>query len=174
MGIFGTIQEFWIHFRYPGSNKIFQQFYQTAHDMVTTQANRELAITFSITASTVTTLLSRRNIANWLCRKKTQFTKLFLVLIVLIDVLIIYLTAIPLKNGSADTIFTEFVKIFFHHSYLSKTFLSYQGTNFHSKLMAEIPKLLEVELQLATLKHPQTVRSLKRSLAAYKWTLTLN
>ena len=80
----------------------------------------------------------------------------------------------PLTNGSADTVARELVKIFCQHSYLPSTLLSDLGTNFTSKLMAELTKLLEVKLKLAMLKHPQTIGVVERSQAALKWILKLN
>ena len=40
--------------------------------------------------------------------------------------------------------------------------------------MADLTKLLEVELKHATLKHPQTIGVVERSHAALKWILKLN
>ena len=91
-----------------------------------------------------------------------------------IDVLTKYLFAVPLTNGSADTVARELVKIFFQHSYLPSTLLSDLGTNFTSKLMAELTKLLEVKLKHATLKHPQTIGVVERSHAALKRIQKLN
>ena len=91
-----------------------------------------------------------------------------------IDVFTKYLFAVPMTNGSADKVARELLKIFFHHSYLPSTLLSDLGTNFTSKLMAELTKLLEVRLKLATPKHPQTVGEVERSHAALKRILKLN
>ena len=91
-----------------------------------------------------------------------------------IDVFTKYLFAVPLTNGRAATVARELVKIFFHHSYLPSTLLSDLGTNFTSKLMAELPKLPEVRLEHATLKNPQTIGVVERSHAALKGILKLN
>ena len=85
-----------------------------------------------------------------------------------------YLFAVPLTNGSADTVARELVKICFQHSYLPSTLLSDLGTNFTSKLRAELAKLLEVNLKHATLKHPQTIGVAERSHAAFERILKLN
>ena len=85
-----------------------------------------------------------------------------------IDVFTKYLFAVPLTNGSADTVVRELVKIFFQHSYLPSTLVSDLGTNFTSKLMAELTKLLEVKLDLATLKQPETIGVVEGSHAALK------
>ena len=63
-----------------------------------------------------------------------------------IDVFTKYLFAVPVTDDSADTIAREVVKIFFQLSYLTSTLLSYLGTNFTSKLIADLTKLLEVKL----------------------------
>ena len=74
-----------------------------------------------------------------------------------VDVFRKYLFAVPLTNGSADTVARELVKIFFQHSYLPSSLLSDLGTNFTSKLMAELTKLLEVKLKHEyTHKHAET------------------
>ena len=63
---------------------------------------------------------------------------------------------------------------FFQYSYLPSTLLSDLGTNFTSKLVAELTRLLEVKLKHATLKHPQTIGVVERSHAALKRILNLN
>ena len=91
-----------------------------------------------------------------------------------IDVFTKYLFAVPLTNGSADTVARELVKIFFQHSYLPKTLLSDLGTTFTSSLMAELAGLLEVKLKHATLKHPQSIGVVERSHDPLKRILKLN
>ena len=91
-----------------------------------------------------------------------------------IDMFTKYLFAVPLTKDSADTVARELVKIFFQHSYLPSTLLSDLGTNFTSKLMAELTKLLEVKPKHATLKHPQTIGVVERSHAALKRIIKLN
>ena len=90
-----------------------------------------------------------------------------------IDVFTKYLFAVPLTNCRADTVARELVKISFRDSYLPSTLLSDLGTNFTSKLMAELTKLLEVKLKLATMKQPQTIGVVERSHAALKRILKL-
>ena len=91
-----------------------------------------------------------------------------------IDVFTKYLFAVPLTNGSADTVARELVKTFFQHSYLPTTILSDLGTTFTSSLMAELTKLLEIKLNHATLKHPQIIGVVKRSHVPLKKILKLN
>ena len=74
-----------------------------------------------------------------------------------IDVFTKYLFAIPLTNCSADTGARELVKILFQHSCLPSTLLSDLGTNYTSKLMTNLTKLLEVKLKHAILKQPQPI-----------------
>ena len=85
-----------------------------------------------------------------------------------------YLFAVPLTNVRADTIARELTSIFFRHSYLPKTFLSDLGTSIVSELLHELTKLLEIQLEHASLKHPQTVGVVERSLSALKRILKLN
>ena len=74
-----------------------------------------------------------------------------------IDVFTKYLFAVPLTNCCADTVARELVKILFQHSCLPNALLSDLGTNFTSKIMTKLTKLLEVKLKHATLKQPQTI-----------------
>ena len=91
-----------------------------------------------------------------------------------IDVFTKYLFAVPLINGRSETVARELASIFFRHSYLPKTILSDLGTTFVSELMHELTKLLEIKLEHASLKHPQTVGSVERSHSALKRILKLN
>ena len=91
-----------------------------------------------------------------------------------IDVFTKYLFAVTLTNVRADTIARELTSIFFRHSYLPKTILSDLGTSFVSELLLELTKLLEIQLEHASLKHPQTVGVVERSHSALKHILKLN
>ena len=91
-----------------------------------------------------------------------------------IDVFTKYSLAVPLTNVRADTIARELTSIFFRHSYLPKTILSDLGTSFVSEVLHELTKLLEIQLEHANLKHPQTVGVVERSLSALKRVLKLN
>ena len=53
-------------------------------------------------------------------------------------------------------------------SYIPKTILSDVGTAFTAHVMTELSKLLEITLQYATVKHPQTVGSVDRTDASLK------
>ena len=85
-----------------------------------------------------------------------------------IDVLTKYLFAVPLTNVRADTIARGLTSIFFRHSSLPKTILSDLGASFVSDLLHELTKLLEIQLEHASLKHPQKVGVGERSHSALK------
>ena len=91
-----------------------------------------------------------------------------------IDVFTKYLFAVPLTNVRADTNACELTSIFFRHSYLPETILSDLGTSFVSELLHELTKLLEIQLEHASVKHPQTVGVVERSHSALKRNLKLN
>ena len=91
-----------------------------------------------------------------------------------IDVFTKYLFAVPLTNDRADTIARECTSIFFRHSYSPKTILSDLGTSYVSELLHELTKLLEIQLEHASLKHQQTVGFVERSHSALKRILKLN
>ena len=82
--------------------------------------------------------------------------------------------AVPLTNVRADTIARELTSIYFRHSYLRKTILSDLGTSFVSELLHELTKLLEIQLEHASLKHRQLVDVVERSHCTLKRILNLN
>ena len=91
-----------------------------------------------------------------------------------IDVFSKYLFAAPLTNASADTVARELTKIFFMHSYIPKKIIADLGTTFTSELMHELTTLLEVQINHATLKHPQSIGLVERSHGPLKRILKLN
>ena len=90
------------------------------------------------------------------------------------DVLSKYLLAMPLTNCCADNVARALTTIFFQHSYKPSKILSDLGTAFVSELMHELTKMLEIRLEHASLKHPQTVGVVERSHSALKRILKLN
>ena len=84
------------------------------------------------------------------------------------DTLTKYLFAIPLRNASAPNIAKQLFQIFMRTTYLPKIILSDMGTAFTAKIMQELCKLLENNLNYATIKHPQTVGSIERTHASLK------
>ena len=91
-----------------------------------------------------------------------------------IDVFSKYLFAAPLTNASADTVARKFTKIFFMHSYIPKKIIADLGTTFTSELMHELTTLLEVQINHATLKHPQSIGLVEQSHGPLKRILKLN
>ena len=65
-------------------------------------------------------------------------------------------------------------QFFLRHSYLPKAILSDLGTAFVSELLHELTKLLGIQLERASSKHPQTVGVVERSHSALKRILKLN
>ena len=84
------------------------------------------------------------------------------------DVFSKYLFAIPLRNASAPNVAKHLFHLFMRNSYIPKTVLSDMGTDFTVKVMTEFSKLLEIIVQYATVKHPQTVGSVERTHASLK------
>ena len=91
-----------------------------------------------------------------------------------IDVFTKYLFAVPLTNVRADTIARELTSIFFRNRYLPKTTLFDLGTSFVSELLHELTKMLEIQLELASVSHSQTLGVVERSHSALKRILKLN
>ena len=90
-----------------------------------------------------------------------------------IDVFSKYFFAIPLTSAHAGTTAKALVSKFFQNSYILTTILSDLGTSFVAKLLHELTNLLEIKLQHASLKHPQSIGVVKRS-PALKRILKLN
>ena len=84
------------------------------------------------------------------------------------DVFSKYLFAIPLRNASAPNVAKQLFHLFMRTSYIPKTVLSDMRTAFTAKVMTELSKLLEITMQYATVKHPQTVGSVERTHASLK------
>ena len=91
-----------------------------------------------------------------------------------IDVFSKYLFAVPLSSISAENVAKALVSIFLKHSYTPKTILADLGTGFTSKLLHELTNMLEIKLNLASLKHAQTVGVVERAHSAFKRILKTN
>ena len=59
------------------------------------------------------------------------------------------------------------------HTYLPTTLITDKGTNFTSKLVAEIAQILGIQIKCATTKHPQTIGKLERTHASLKTNLKM-
>ena len=91
-----------------------------------------------------------------------------------IDVFSKYLFAIPLTSAHAGNVAKALVSIFFQHSYIPTKILCDLGTSFVAHLIHELANLLEIKIDHASLKHPQTIGVVERSHAALKRILKLN
>ena len=171
LGILRTIQEFRKRFYYPGFTEHFIDFIKNC--MTCLQLKRYPNKQLRPPLQPVSSLQSYPGEMMQIDLVQ-QNGPIFKYVLSGIDVFTKYLFAVPLTNGSADTVARELVKIFFQHSYLPKTLLSDLGTTFTSSLMAELARLLEVKLKHATLKHPQTIGVVERSHDPLKRILKLN
>ena len=66
------------------------------------------------------------------------------------------------------------VSIFFQHNYNPTKILFDLGTSFVAEIFHELSKLVEIQLEHASLKHPQTIGVVERSHAALTLILRLN
>ena len=64
--------------------------------------------------------------------------------------------------------------MFFQHSYIPTKILSDLGTSFVAELIHELAKLIEIQLEHVSLKHPQTIGVVERSHATLKRLSKLN
>ena len=74
----------------------------------------------------------------------------------------------------APIVSKKLTKSFFMHSYMPKRILADLGKTFTSELMHELATLLEIKINHATLKHPQTIGLVERSHGPLKRILKLN
>ena len=80
-----------------------------------------------------------------------------------IDVFTKYIFAQPLTSISAKTVCKYLMQWLMRHSYIPSLVLTDQGTQFTSKILKELSTLREFQLELATLKHAQTIGVDERS-----------
>ena len=79
-----------------------------------------------------------------------------------IDVFSRFLFAVPLRKVDAPSVAQALMNIFLTHTYIPFTIITDLGSVFNSELIKELTKLLEIQLQVATLKHAQTIGALER------------
>ena len=91
-----------------------------------------------------------------------------------IDVFNKYLFAVPLKHPDAKSVAQKLLSIFHQHCYIPDTILSDLGSVFTSKMFKKLTVILQIQLNQATLKHPQTIGLLERSHAVLKKNLKVN
>ena len=85
-----------------------------------------------------------------------------------IDVFSKYMFAVPLARVHARDVAAALMSMFLRHSYIPEVILTDLGSAFTSSLMKEVTDLLEIELSIATIKHPQTIGLLERAHATFK------
>ena len=91
-----------------------------------------------------------------------------------IDVFSKHPFAVSLTPVHAGSVGKALVSILFQHSYIPTTVLSDLETSLVAKLQHELTDLLEIQLQHASLKDPQTIGVVERSYSALKRTLKPN
>ena len=91
-----------------------------------------------------------------------------------IDVFSKYIFVAPITSTHAGAIEKVLVPLFFQQSYIPTTILSDLGTSVDARLLHELTDLLEIMLQHASLKHPQTSGVIERSRSALKRFLILH
>ena len=79
-----------------------------------------------------------------------------------------------MTNRYANALARELLEMFFQHKYIPQPIPIEIERNFTSELISELATLLEVELELASPKHPQTIGAAEKSHGPFKRTLKLN
>jgi hypothetical protein len=90
------------------------------------------------------------------------------------DVFTKYLFAIPLRTADATSVENALFHVLMTHSYIPRIIITDLGSVFVGKMMAELCKLLEIQIDHATLKHAQTIGALERSHASIKHFLKIH
>ena len=94
-------------------------------------------------------------------------------IITAIDVFSRYLLAYPVTDASASSTAKVIIDIMTKHTYLPTTLITDKGTAFTSKLVAEVARILGIQIKCATTKHPQTIGKLERTHASLKANLKM-
>ena len=84
-----------------------------------------------------------------------------------------YLFTRALKDVKASTIARKMVGIFTEHSYIPQQIQTDKGTQFNSELMKELCDIMDIQLNIATVAHPQTIGLLERTHSGLKKTIKI-
>ena len=166
LGILKTVQEFRKRFYFPGFTEFLQSYVKNCLTCV--QSKRVLPQHLKPPMHPISTLTSFPGDQLQIDIVGPFPSPVYKYALSAIDVFSKYFFAVPLTRISAVSIAKTLADIFFRHSYIPEKILSDLGTGFTSKLFHELTKLLDIELQHASLKHPQTVGVVERSLASLK------
>ena len=94
-------------------------------------------------------------------------------IITAMDVFSRYLFAYPITDASATNTAKVIIDIMTKHTYLPTILITDKSTAFTSNLVAEIARILEIQVKCATTKHPQTIGKLERTHASLKTNLKM-
>ena len=92
-------------------------------------------------------------------------------IVTMIDVFSRYLFAYPTQDTTAKTIGRCIVDVMTRHAYLPMLILTDKGSQFRSEIVAEITRILEIQIRHASTKHAQTIGILERTHASIKTAL---
>ena len=94
-------------------------------------------------------------------------------IITALDVFYRYLFAYPVTDASASSTAKVLFDIMTRHAYLPTTLITDKGTAFTSRLVEEVAKIMGIQIECATTKHPQTKGKLERTHASLKSNLKM-
>ena len=95
-------------------------------------------------------------------------------IVTMIDVFSRYLFAYPTQDATAKTIGRCIVDVMTRHAYLPMLILTDKGSQFRSEIVAEITRILEIQISHASTKHAQTIGILERTHASIKTALKIS
>ena len=91
----------------------------------------------------------------------------------MIDVFSRYLFAYPTTNTTAESVSKAIVDLMTRHCYLPSLIIADKGSQFTAELTKEVAKTLDIQLNIATTKHAQTIGILERTHASLKTQLKI-
>ena len=94
-------------------------------------------------------------------------------IITALDVSSRYLFSNPVTDPSTTSTAKVLIDIVTKHTYLPTTIITDKGTAFTCSLVAEMAKILGIQMRCATAKHPQTIGKIERTHDSLKCNLKM-
>ena len=174
-GMRQTIEECRRAFYFPGYQEIIEDYVRNCVSCLQVKRTADKNITPPLQPITATTSFPGDILEIDLVGKfdKTAGPTPYCHILTGIDVFSQYLFAIPMKRVSAIEVAKTLVQLFLQHAYIPRKILTDKGTAFGGRLIKELAKLLNIEIEHATTKHARTIGALERRHAGLKKTLKI-
>ena len=174
-GMRQTIEECRRAFYFPGYQEIIEDYVRNCSSCLQVKRTADKTITPPLQPITATTSFPGDILEIDLVGKfdKTVGPTPYCHILTGIDVFSQYLFAIPMKRVSAIEVAKTLVQLFLQHAYIPRKILTDKGTAFGGRLIKELAKILNIEIEHATTKHARTIGALERRHAGLKKTLKI-